>query len=272
MLDLLNISVTSLAEGDPALLRKIGSNLQTIELPDGTHLKAWFNPRWRLDDLEEGSDWWISSPDAGREEGDYGLSYVLGNGRITVLASLDFINNDMIGKDDDAALFVYLVSLAKGQNIWFVYGSDVPALWRWFVDHAWAVLIAAALLLIVWLWMISRRFGPLLPARCIARRSIVEHVAASARYLWRGKQGQALYRTLCDDFYKRAYLRYPQWSCLSVRELSQQIVLFVQETRIPQLSALTEHDVEYLLDTSRPRDKKQFAVNSHLLDILRNKL
>jgi hypothetical protein len=261
------------------LLRQIGrpewaKKPQTIELPDGTHLKARLNPRLRLDDLEEGSDWRITDPASKslEEKGDYGLSYVLGKGRVTVLASLDFIKNDMIGEDDDAALFVTLVSLAKGQDIWFAYGSDVPALWRWLVDYAWTVLIAAALLLIVWLWMISRRFGPLLPARSVARRSILEHVAASARYLWRGKQGQALYRTLCDDFYKRAYLRYPQWSCLSVQELSQQIVLFVHETRIQQLSALTEHDVEHLLDTSRPRNKKQFAVNSHLLDILRNKL
>jgi hypothetical protein len=203
---------------------------------------------------------------------DYGLNYVLGNGRVTVLAGLDFIKNDMIGKDDNAALFVYLTSLTQGQNIWFVYGSDMPTLWRWLVDHAWAALIAAALLLIVWLWMISRRFGPLLPVRSVARRSIVEHVAASARYLWRGKQEQALYQTLCDDFYKRTYLCYPQWSRLSVQELSQQIVLWAHETRIPQLSALTGHDVERLLDTSHPRDKKQFAAHSHLLDILRNKL
>jgi hypothetical protein len=260
------------------LLRKIDtsewSEPQTIELPEGTHLKARFDPRLRLVDLEEDSDWQISDPAAKNNEnkGDYGLSYKVGKGRITVLTRLDFLNNGMIGKDDHAALFVYLVPLTKGQDIWFVYGSDVPALWRWFVDHAQAVLIAAALLLIVWLWMISRRFGPLLPVRSVARRSIVEHVAASARYLWRGKQEQTLYRTLCDDFYKRAYLRHPQWSRLSVQELSQQIVLFAHETRIPQLSALTEQAVEHLLDTNRPRDRKQFAANSHLLDILRNKL
>ncbi|MDR2014633.1 MAG: DUF4350 domain-containing protein [Azoarcus sp.] len=262
------------------LLRKFGlpkwTEPQTIELPEGTHLKAWFNPRLRLDDLEEGSDWRISEPAADSKnngnKGDLGLSYVLGRGRITVLANLDFINNNIIGKDDHAALFVYLVSLAKGQDIWFVYGSDVPALWRWFVDHAWRVLLAAALLLVTWLWMISRRFGPLLPARSADRRSIAEHVAASARYLWRGKQGQALYQTLCDDFYNRAYLRYPQWSRLSAQELNRQIVLFAHETGIPQLSALTGQAVEHLLDISRSRDKKQFASNSHLLDILRNKL
>jgi hypothetical protein len=260
------------------LLRQIGRlnrmEPQAVELPDGTQLKARFNPRLRLNDLVQASDWRIVDPIAKslRNKGDYGLSYVQGKGRITVLASLDFINNDMIGVDDDAALFVTLVSLAKGQDIWFVYGSNVPALWRWFVDHAWTVLIAAALLLIVWLWMISRRFGPLLPARSVARRSIVEHVAASARYLWRGKQGQALYQTLCDDFYKRAYLRYPQWSCLSVQELSHQIVLFAHETRIPQLSGLTERNVEYLLNTNHPRNKRQFAINSYLLDVLRNKL
>ncbi|MCL2161270.1 MAG: DUF4350 domain-containing protein [Betaproteobacteria bacterium] len=242
----------------------------TIELPDGTHLKARFSPQWRIKDLEENSDWHISDP--GDEDDGYVLSQMLGKGRVTVLTNLDFINNRMIGEDDHAALFVYLVSLEKGQDIWFVHGTDVPALWRWLVNYAWTVLVAAALLLITWLWSISRRFGPLLPARSRARRSIAEHVAASARYLWRGKQEQALYRTLCNDFYQRAYLHHPHWSQLSVQELNQEIALFAHETQIPQLSGLTEQAVERLLDTSRPRDKNQFAADSHLLDILRNRL
>ncbi|MCL1825160.1 MAG: DUF4350 domain-containing protein [Betaproteobacteria bacterium] len=249
---------------------------QIIELPDGTRLKAGFDSQWRLEDIDGNSDWRISDPSANarkhKNKGDYGLSYKYGEGRVTVLANLDFINNGAIGNDDHAALFAYLVSLAKGQDIWFVHGTDVPALWRWLVDYAGAVLIAAALLLIAWLWMISRRFGPLLPARSVVRRSIVEHVAASARYLWRCKQGQALYRILCDDFYKRAYLRHPHWSRLSVPELNRQIVLFVHETRIPQFSSLTEHAVGHLLDTSLPRNENQFAADSQLLDILRNKL
>ncbi|MCL2875184.1 MAG: DUF4350 domain-containing protein [Betaproteobacteria bacterium] len=250
----------------------------SIELPDGTRLKARFQPfsSWLLEDSVKNSDWQISEPTANIEnrenKGNYALSYTHGKGRVTVLTSLDFIGNRMIGEGDNAALFVYLVSLAKGQDIWLVYGSDAPALWRWFVDHAWAVLIAAALLLIAWLWMISRRFGPLLPARPAARRSIVEHVAASARYLWRNKQGQMLYQTLCNDFYKQAYLHHPQWGHLPKQELNRQIVLFANESRIPQLSGLTEDAVEHLLDASRPRNENQFTANSHLLDILRNRL
>jgi len=246
---------------------------RTIELPDGVHLRAGFDSRVQLEyhlDSENDGNWHISDPSANNAR--YALSQVFGKGRITVLTNLDFIDNYKIGENDHAALFVYLTSLAKGQDIWFVYGTDVPALWRWAVDHAWAVLIAAALLLIIWLWAISRRFGPLLPARSVDRRSIVEHVAASARYLWRCKQGQALYRILCNDFYKRAWLRHPHWSRLPVQELNQQIVLFAHETRIPQLSGLTEQAVGYLLDTRHFRDEKRFAADSLLLDILRNQL
>ena len=249
---------------------------QAIRLPDGTRLNVRFDPQLRLIDLKGNSDWQISSLPTGignhKQEGNYGLSYVLGKGRITVLANLDFIKNDMIGEDDHAALFAYAVSLAKGQDIWLVYGNDAPTLWRWLADNAWATLIAAALLLTAWLWMASRHFGPFLPARSAARRSIVEHVAASARYLWRRKQGQTLYRTLCDDFHKRAFLRHPQWCRLPEQELNRQIVFCMRETQIPQLSSLTEHAVESLLDVNRPRNKNQFAADSHFLDILRNKL
>ena len=251
---------------------------QHVELPDGTHLKVRFSSQSRLFEdpdegtLGKGSDWRISEPGNNKGAGHYGLSYEVGSGRITVLTSLDFVINRMIGEDDHAALFVYLASLAKGQDIWFVYGSDVPALWRWIVNYAWAVLIASTLLLSTWLWAVSRRFGTLLPVSSFTRRSIVEHVAASARYLWRNKQGDTLYQALCDDFYKRAYLRHPQWSRLSKQDLCQQVALFAHETQTPQLSGLTEQAVEHLLDASLPRDEGQFAANSHLLDILRNKL
>jgi len=261
------------------LLQQIGKpslEIQTIKLPDGMHLKARFDPRLRLQAPEGNSDWRISEApsDTGNPEhrGDYGLGTVWGKGRITVLANLDFINNSTVADADHAALFVYLSSLAKGQDIWFVYGTDVPALWRWLIDYAWTVLIAVALLLIIWLWMISRRFGPMLPARSAERRSIVEHVTASAHYLWRCKQGQALYRLLCNDFHKRACLRHPHWSQLPAQELYRQILLFAHETQVPQLSGLTEHAVEHLFDTSRPRGESQFAADSHLLDILRNRL
>ncbi|MDR2881548.1 MAG: DUF4350 domain-containing protein [Azoarcus sp.] len=261
------------------LLQQIGDSrlkARPVELSDGTRLKVSFDPRLRLEDLEEDSDWQISDPSTNarnrNDDGDYALGRVFGKGRVTVLANLGFIDNAAIGKDDHAALLVHLVSPAKGQDVWFVYGGNTPALWRWFIDHAWAVLIAAALLLITWLWMISRRFGPLLPARSVARRSIVEHVAASARYLWRSRQGESLYRTLCNDFYKQAYLRHPHWSRLSGQELNQQIILFVHEARISQLSGLTEDDIGHLLDTSHPRNESRFAADSHLLNILRNKL
>jgi len=260
------------------LLQRTAKTPQAIELPDGTHLKAQFDPQLRLfEDPDEGklgtgSDWRVSEPGRNKGEGHHGLSYKVGSGRITILTNLDFISNDKIGDEDHAALFVYLASLAKGQDIWFAYGNDVPALWRWLVDYAWVVLIAAFLLLVTWLWAISRRFGPLLPVRSVARRSIVEHVAASARYLWRSGQGSVLYQALCDEFYKRAYLRYPQWARLPEQELYQQVALFAHETRAPQLSGLNEHAVENLLNTSHPRDESQFAAHSHLLDILRNKL
>lgn len=249
---------------------------QTIQLPDGTHLKALFNPKFHLRDLGKSSDWQISDSGADvrlrKDKSNYGLSFALDKGRVTVLANLDFLDNAQIGKLHHAALFVWLASLEKGRDIWLVHGKDAPSLWRWLIDHAGTVLIAAAALLSVWLWMISRRFGAPLPARSAERRSIAEHVAASARYLWRSNQGQALYQTLCDDFYKRAFLRHPQWSRLPFQELTQQIALFAHETGIPQLSGLTAQSIEDLLEARRARDEKQFAAHSHLLDMIRNTL
>jgi hypothetical protein len=262
-----NVTERQPQAGSPA------SETSDIRLPDGTYLKARFDSRIQLEDLEGGSGWQITNP-SGYKRSNFGISKKWGKGRVTVLANLDFINNDLIGEGDHAALFTYVVSLAEGQDIWLVYRNTAlpPAPWLWLLDNAWATLIAAALLLAAWLWMASRHFGPLLPARATARRSIVEHISASARYLWRCKLEQTLYQTLCDDFHKRARLCHPQWDRLPEQELNQQIALFAHEAQIPQISGLTERNVKYLLDASRPRSKKQFAADSHLLDILRNKL
>jgi len=68
--------------------------------------------------------------------------------------------------------------------------GDSPSLWEWLLQHAWPVLLAAALLLLAWLARIVPRFGPLEPEAPPVRRSLLEHLRASGRYVWsRGDAG-----------------------------------------------------------------------------------
>jgi hypothetical protein len=94
-------------------------------------------------------------------------------------------------------------------------------LWRWLLDRAAPVVASAMPLLVCWLWAASRRFGPALPAPRSQRRSLVEHIGASGRFLWREARGTALYEAVLDELRQRNRLRHPAWAELPVEEMAQ---------------------------------------------------
>jgi hypothetical protein len=48
------------------------------------------------------------------------------------------------------------------------------------------LVIPSALWIVAWLLYRGRRFGPIVQQRITVRRSMAEHIFASANYLWRG--------------------------------------------------------------------------------------
>ena len=110
------------------------------------------------------------------------LSFVSGEGRVTVLPTLGFLRNDNIGDYDHAELGWKLASLRSPVVLYLRMQS--PPFLEWVRRDAWPVVLAAVLLLLLWLARIIPRFGPLEPAEAPARRSLIEHVVASGRFLW----------------------------------------------------------------------------------------
>ena len=110
------------------------------------------------------------------------LSFGSGEGRVTVLPTLNFLRNDNIGDYDHAQLGWQLVA-ARSPVVLYLRMQSPPFL-EWIQRDAWPVLLAAMLLLILWLGRIIPRFGPLEPDAPPARRSLIEHVVATGRFLW----------------------------------------------------------------------------------------
>jgi hypothetical protein len=73
---------------------------------------------------------------------------------------------------------------------------DSPPIGEWLWREAWAIVIAAPILLALWLWRIVPRFGPLAPDPAPQRRSLAEHIVASGRYLWSRSEGTYLLQAL----------------------------------------------------------------------------
>ena len=119
------------------------------------------------------------------------LQYNLGDGLVTVVSNMSFIDNDHIGKHDHA-MALALLSPVPPMRTWLVYDVSMPNLAELMWQTAPYALMALLAALLLWLWQNSGRLGPMLPSLYQPRRNIDEHLAASAGFMWRIDRGKKL--------------------------------------------------------------------------------
>src|SRR4030095_10341535 len=94
-------------------------------------------------------------------------------GVVTVLSTFRPFRNEAIGRLDHAEL---LWRLAGGNghalDVWLVRHLDLQSLPRWLMTHAMPVLVALAAFLLLALWRVMLRFGPLQPNTATDRRTL----------------------------------------------------------------------------------------------------
>ncbi len=112
----------------------------------------------------------------------------VGDGAFVVLADDRFMTNAAIGEHDHALLMAYLVAPAPGGTVWLLYDREMP----WIGAVVWSAapyaVIAGALCLLAWAWSAGARLGPLRSVPSRDRRDLLEHLDASAAFLWRHGQ------------------------------------------------------------------------------------
>jgi hypothetical protein len=132
-----------------------------------------------------------------------------GAGLVTLVATLDFIENPAIGDYDHAEFFWQLVHGLhdEPQAVWMIHKDDMPPLWKLVWEHAWALVLTLALLVPLTILALSPRFGPMIPQPQAGRRRILEHIHASGLFMWRRsrKHGDTQY----DSFAAAAEQLYP---------------------------------------------------------------
>lgn len=193
--------------------------------------------------------------------GDVLIRRRLGRGSVTVLADLDFIRYRRIGKHDHARFLWHLVD-GRGP-VWLVFNNDMPALWDWLWGHATEVMTALTLLLALWLWSRSRRFGPLLEEPAPVRRRIVEHIDANGRFLWHQRRAAHLIDAVRDALLATAARRHPAWSGMD--ESARAAHLAGRVGRKPAL-------VQQTLAAREVRHRHEFTRLIRQLETLRKKL
>jgi hypothetical protein len=232
---------------------------QPVRLPDKTgQLDVSFDSHFMLKDAAREAAWALAD-----DNGAHVLHYRVGHGAITALSDDRFLTNDAIEKRDHAALVVWLFNPKPGSEVWIVQSDDVPPLWRWLLDHTAPAVTSALALLVFWLWAASRRFGPTILAPRSERRSLVEHISASGRFLWREARGAALYEAVLDELRQRIRLRHPAWAELPVEEMAQ---------RAAALSGMAPTAVRRALLGGARRREEDFVHDIQTLETLRKRL
>lgn len=160
---------------------------------------------------------WSAGP---RGRGEQVLHFRVGRGEVTVAGALDGqLSNRQIGQLDHAELYWELLRRydpSPRPQVLLLSRLQMPTLFAWLWEKAWAACIGAALLIVLWLWRIIPRFGSARPEAPAARRELREHLAAIGRYQWRSGGLSALLAAAREHFHARLLRRQPTIAALSV--------------------------------------------------------
>ncbi len=198
------------------------------------------------------------------EDGAYLVRLAVGRGVVTVLSNANFLSNANLNKDDHAVFLWRVAQLGNTQrSVWLVFSDGMPPLHQWLMQHAWTALIAGSVLLLLWLWSASRRFGPLRPIVPLARRRLLDHIEASGRFLWRAGQGEQLLKGVRQTLYRALELRHPAWAGLNSHDLYQ---------RLADLSGLPYETVQGALLYTHHGNEHEFTLAIQTLERIRKSL
>jgi uncharacterized protein DUF4350 len=112
------------------------------------------------------------------------LAFRRGEGMVTVASGLNFARNSLIATGDNAEFLWHLFGLTPAAELQIYLRPERLSLWSFLKENAAPVLAAGAALLLLWLWRIGPRFGPVRPDAVPARRRLLDHLRASGRYYW----------------------------------------------------------------------------------------
>jgi hypothetical protein len=147
--------------------------------------------------------------------------------------------------------------------VWFVYGDQRPSVLQLLRRHGWMVAVAGALLLGLWLWSASRRFGPLASDPPAERRELMEHVRAAGRLEWKNGAARALLQAAREAVLARVRDRHPGLESLDPAE---------QARALEKLSGLPRARVAEALAFGAEPDASRFAAQVAILEKLRRSL
>lgn len=143
------------------------------------------------------------------QSGVYAAEFNYDQGRLTVMADMRIFWNDRIALEDNAFILTQLLDSPSAGPVWLLLGAEYPTLWSLLKERLGAVMLGGLVVLGLWLWWASQRFGPAIPPPATARKSFLEHIEAAGRFSWRHKKDTALLHEVRESFLHEARRRHP---------------------------------------------------------------
>lgn len=191
----------------------------------------------------------------------------LGDGRLTLMSDIRMFRNDYIESYDHAAFLYELtkdqLSSAEAGTFYYSLYEDYISLIKWLWDNAQPLIISILFIIIIVLWMLIPRFGPLINIHQPIRRRFLEHLSASGNYHWRQGHYARLLTEVRKQLSLQTKLKYPEWTNLSKQD---------QVNHFAELSQIEAPAIEKALFDSNIERINDFVNKIKILEKLRKSL
>lgn len=201
---------------------------------------------------------------AGDQDGDFVLTGRLGTGQVTVMSDRRILHNRKIGKKDHARFLLELVNLGHyPAKVWLITEDDMPGLYAWLWKHAHEAVLSIILLLILILFSVSRRFGPVLDITPPTRRRLLEHIQASGWFLWRHRHYEQLLTGMQNNLKHEMAIKHPGIQEMGASAAAARLTGFVD---------MTAEEIQQALGMIEVHNKEGFTTTVRLYERLRKQL
>jgi hypothetical protein len=207
-----------------------------VELPGGRTLAvSLFDTVW-LKAPERELQLRVGTPEAAKL-----LAYRRGAGVVTVASGLNFARNSLIATGDNAEFLWHLLRLTPAAELEIYLRPERLSLWNFLKENAAPVLAGGAALLVLWVWHIGPRFGPVRPDPVPARRRLLDHLRASGRYYWAKDLSARLVAGARDAALRRMARAQPDFQLASAAQ---------RASRLSSLLSITKEEAERFIGAS----------------------
>ncbi|MNO87602.1 hypothetical protein D3C76_790250 [compost metagenome] len=167
-----------------------------------------------------------------------------GLGSIIVVTDADLWKTPAIDQYDNAWLLWYLTA---DTDVTLLFNSEHDSLWTLLLRYFPQALVTLIALIGLWFWHVGVRHGPLQVPAPNTRRQLLEHLRASADFMWRRNGQHNLLQALQQDILRRVRRRHPGYEQLGAAEQSQ------------VLARLTGQSIDAIDLAMSPRPKQRLS-------------